>query len=458
MILVDTHCHLDLVEFEKDQDEVLDRARDAGVRRIIVPGIDPQSSRKAVLLAEKHADVFAAVGIHPHYADKVTPSDIDEIRRLATEHDKVVAIGEIGLDNYRKFSDPARQRDLFEKLVDMASQLDLPVIVHARESARGVMEVLRKTKKGFLKGVMHCFSQDAKTLEEVLSLGLFVSFAGNITYPKALDLRETARVAGIKNILLETDAPYMSFGKNRGKRNEPSFIGGLTEEYGGIFNIDPALAAAITSDNADQLFKLGLSGRGTAVYKIRNSLYINMTHRCSNRCGFCARQTTDIVKGHDLHLGAEPLRDDIMREIGEAAAYDEVVFCGFGEPTLRMGALLAVAGYIKEHGGKVRLNTNGEANLINGRDVTKELEGLVDRASVSVNAPDSKSYDKLCGSVFGERAHEGIKDFITGCVSHGIKVEVSCLDFIGEAGVNACREMGRELGAGFKLRHLDEVG
>ena len=458
MILVDTHCHLNLPEFGEDLENVIDRARRAGVKRIIVPGIDPESSRKAVSLAARYEDVFAAVGIHPHYADGVTPGDIEDIRKLATEHDKVVAIGEIGLDNYRKRSDPEKQKDLFGRLVNVACELDLPVIVHSREASREVMEVLRLAKKVYLKGVMHCFSGDADFLRDVFSLGLLVSFAGNITFPKAESLRDAARLAGIEKILLETDAPYMAPAKHRGKRNEPAFIECLPELYGDIFGLDPQEAADITTENADELFRLGVGGSGAAVYKIRDSLYVNMTHRCSNRCSFCARQTSDSVKGHDLRLGVEPTREDIIRQIGDPAGYDEVVFCGFGEPMLRLGAIKAVARYVKSCGGKVRINTNGEANLINARDVTPEIEGLVDSVSVSLNAPDSAMYDGLCRSVFGVKAHESIKEFISGCVSRGIKTEVTCLDSIGADGVQACSVLGEKLGAGFRLRYLDEVG
>jgi TatD DNase family protein len=458
MKLVDTHCHLDMPEFGDDLDAVLDRARSAGVERIIVPGIDAESSKKAVLLAGKHENIFAAVGIHPHYADRISERDVDEIRYLATSSDKVVAIGEIGMDNYRGTSAREQQKDLFTRLLSLASELDLPAIVHSREAFSDVFEVLGSARKPFLRGVMHCFSGDGEDLRKILSLGLLVSFAGNITFPKAQKLRETAALAGIEKILLETDAPYMAPQAHRGERNEPAFIGSLAGLYGDIFGIDPDAAASATSSNADRLFRLGLSGGGKIAYKIRNSMYINMTYRCSNRCVFCARQVSTNVKGHELHLGVEPRREDIMRAIGDPKDHDEVVFCGFGEPTLRWGALKEVAMYIKKKGGKVRINTNGEANLINGRDVTGELEGLADNVSVSINAPECEMYDELCKSVFGKRAHKGIKEFISGCVSRGIKVEVTCLDSIGEEAVASCRALGESLGAGFRLRHMNEVG
>jgi len=457
MMLVDTHCHLDMPEFEADLEEVIRRAVQAGVKRIIVPGIDLESSIKAVRLAEEHEEIFAAVGIHPHYADKATREDISGIRKLATESDKVVGIGEIGLDNYRKHSPMDKQKFLFAELLDMACQLDLPAVIHSRQAAEETLEAIRSGKKMFMKGVMHCFSEGEYFLKEILSMGLAVSFAGNITFPKAVELRNTARLAGIDNILLETDSPYLSAEKHRGQRNEPSFVGCLTELYGDLFGISPEEAATVTSFNADRIFRLGLRGTGEITYKIRNSLYVNVTHRCTNRCSFCARQTSSKVKGHDLFLGRDPLRSEIISEIGDPRKYDEIVFCGFGEPSLRMGVIKAVSAYVKERGGRTRLNTNGEANLINGRDVTAELSALVDEVSVSLNAPDAQNYEELCSPVFGAKAYASIKEFILGCSSRGIKTSVTSLDSIGEDKVSLCRGLGESLGAAFRLRRLNDV-
>ncbi len=458
MTLVDTHCHLDLPDFTDDLDEVISRAGQAEVNRIIVPGIDLDSSRRAVEIAGRYDSVFTACGIHPHAADSVTPRDIDKLRRLVTESDKVVAIGEVGLDNYRGYSDPEKQKDLFAQCLGLANELDLPLIVHCRNAEQDVTNVLRGSAKGFLRGVAHCFSGGETFLRDILSLGLFVSFAGNITFPRAENLRSIASKAGINNVLLETDAPYMAPRPHRGRRNEPSFLGCLTPVYRELFGLSESQVARETSRNADELFHLGLEGVGKAVYGIRDSLYINMTHRCTNRCGFCARQVSKEVKGHDLSLGAEPSRKEMQEAIGDPKQYKEIVFCGFGEPTLRIGAVKEVAAYVKERGGKVRINTNGQANLICGRDVTPELERLVDKVSVSINSPDAAHYNELCRPVFGEKAYQGIRDFIFGCASRGIETEVTCLDHIGEEAIQACRAIGAELGAGFRLRHLDRVG
>jgi TatD DNase family protein len=458
MRLVDTHCHLNFPDFENDLDEVIERAENSGVERIIVPGIDIPGSRRAVELAGKYPGVFAAVGIHPHSADKVSADDIEELRRMVTGGERIVAIGEIGLDNYRKYSDPGKQRDLFSGCIDLAREMDIPVIVHCRQAEKDVLEILKSRKSDFLKGVVHCFSGGADFLKEILDLGFFVSFAGSITYPGASEQRKVASLVPSERLLLETDSPYITAQPKRGKRNEPAFIKYLALAYSDMFGISAEEIAENTSRNADSLFRLALAERGTISYKIRDSLYINLTHRCTNRCGFCARDVSDHVRGHNLRLGREPDAREIISEIGDPTGYDEIVFCGFGEPTLRSGVIKKVAAYVKENGGRVRLTTNGEGDLISGRNLPLELKGLVDRVSISLNAPDARTHNRICSPVFGEAAFEAVILFIKECRQQGIDVEVTCLDFIGEDAVKSCRKIAENNGARFRLRYLDVVG
>ncbi|NQT32184.1 MAG: YchF/TatD family DNA exonuclease [Candidatus Omnitrophica bacterium] len=458
MKLVDTHCHLDFPDYEKDLDEVIERAVSSGVERFIVPGTSLESSRKAVELSRKYPQVFAAVGIHPHEADKVTPEDISGLRQLASESDKVVAIGEVGLDYYRKYSKPRNQKDLFRKCIFLARELDLPVILHNRNAQKDFLHILKDQDFNILRGVVHCFSGDEKFLKEILSLDLFVSFAGNITFPKAKDLRALAVEATVEKVLLETDSPYISPEGFRGKRNEPIHVRELLGVYEELFRLSAVDVARVTTHNADSLFRLGIEKESTAVYKIRDSLYVNVTYRCTNRCTFCTRDISDYVKGYDLKLDKEPSAEEIKSAIGDVSKYKEIVFCGLGEPTLRLEILKNVASYVKNNGGKVRLTTNGEGDLINGRRIVPEIKGLVDKVSISLNAPDSAEYAHLCRSVFGRKAFESVLAFITECRDEGIEVEITCLDIIGEKGIEKCRKLAEERGASFRLRHLHVVG
>jgi TatD DNase family protein len=289
-------------------------------------------------------------------------------------------------------------------------------------------------------------------------MGFYISFAGNITFEKSGALRELAKSVPLERLLLETDSPYISPQGLRGRRNEPANVKYLLDVYSGIYKRPVIDIAKATTDNANRLFGLGMGKNGKVVYEIRDSLYLNITNRCTNRCSFCARQSTDYVKGHNLKLDHEPSADEVISCLGDVKKYKEVVFCGYGEPTLRLNAVKKIASYVKNNGGRVRVNTNGEADLIHSRPVASELKGLVDRVSVSLNAPDSAAYDALCVSVFGEKAFGSIQDFIRECVKEGIEADVTCLDMLGEDGIDKCKKMAMESGAVFRLRHLGAVG
>ena len=458
MQLVDTHCHLDFPDYENDLADIIEKAASAGVDRIIVPGTSASSSEAAVRLAGSHPGVFAAAGIHPHEADRTGPDDIARIRELALDNDKIVAVGEIGLDQYKGYSKIENQIGLFRDCLQVAWELDLPVILHNRNAEKHMLDILRKDHLFELKGVVHCFSGGRDFLKEILFLDFYVSFAGNITFEKASELRALAKEVPPDRLLLETDGPYLTPVPFRGKRNEPAYVKYLLDIYAEIYGFSREDVARITTHNANKLFRLGLKKKGVATYRIRESLYINITHRCTNRCAFCARENTDYVKGYNLRLDAEPTTGEIIDSLGDVTKYKEIVFCGFGEPTLRIGALKRVAGHIKKDGGKVRLVTNGEADLIRGRSVAGELAGLVDNVSVSINAPDRETYQHNCRSIFGNKAYDAIIDFIKECVAHGIDVELTCLDFIGEEAVAKVCSLAESCGATFRLRHLHVVG
>lgn len=458
MQLIDTHCHLDFPDYKDDLDAVLDRARDKGVARVVIPGSSFKNSVNAVKLAGKYDFIFAGIGIHPHDADKADREDIAALRDLAVTEDKIVAIGEIGLDYYKGYSKKENQEKLFKDGLFLAKTLDLPVIFHNRDADEDFLRVIKKNMPGSVKGVVHCFSANEDILRKVLSLGLYVSFTGNITFKKASNLRNLIKHVPLERLLLETDAPFLAPGIFRGKRNEPAYITELLPVYKEAYGMENFEIAEITTRNADRFFGLGIEKNGKIAYQIRDSLYLNITNRCTNRCTFCVRQQSDYVKGHNLKLSAEPACHEIISAMGDISKYKEIVFCGYGEPTLRLGAIKKVASYIKEKGGNVRLTTNGEANLISGRNIVPELKGLVDRVSVSLNAPRADEFNKLCEPVFGENTHDAILSFIKECREQGIGVEITCLDMIGEEAVAGCRAIARNLGARFRLRRLDVVG
>lgn len=458
-MLIDTHCHLDFKDFDSDRDAVLSRAAAAGVGIIIDVGSSLEGSKRAVKLAKKCDFVYASVGIHPHDVQKITDGTIDELKDLASGIKKIVAIGEVGLDYYRDLSPRDLQKEAFRKFIRLSRELGLPLILHDRDAHRDMLNILKEEfGAGKINGVMHCFSGDAVFLMECITLGLHISFTCNITFKNASGLREIAKEAPIEKVLLETDAPFLAPQAHRGKRNEPAYLVFLVEELSRIYGLSKEDIARITTHNANELFSLGIKEKTEIAYEIRDSLYLNITNRCTNECDFCVRASTDFVKGHNLKLDEEPSMKEILDELKGLDKYREVVFCGYGEPTARLDALKEIAGFLKKKGKTVRLVTNGHGNLINKRRISKELAGLIDKVSVSLNADTAEKYYRICKPQFGKDTFTEVKRFIRECIEAGLEVEATCLDIPG-TDIDKCRFIiENELGAAFRLRRYNVVG
>jgi len=455
-IFIDTHAHLDFPEYSSDLEAVIGRAAEAGIRFLIDVGTDPHKSARAVEIAEKYDGVFAAVGVHPHYAGKMTEEDWHHLEALVS-HRKVVAIGEIGLDYYRLASPKDEQKALFLRLITLARNVPLPVIIHSRDAHEDTLAILKESA-GHLVGVMHCFSGDESLAREVLEMGFYISFAGNITFPKAEGLRRVARFVPIERLLLETDSPFLAPQVHRGKRNEPAWVIELAKALAEIKDLSLEDVARITTLNAYQLFGVGEPPeKGKLVYATRDSLYINITNRCSNICTFCIRTKTPFVKGHHLFLERDPTAEEIIDALRGFERYREVVFCGFGEPTERLETLKKVARFLKSRGARIRLVTNGQGNLINGRPILGELKGLLDSVSISLNTADPRQYMELCRPRFGEEAFNGVIDFVKEAKKEVGFVEITAID-MPQVDTSRVRNLANELGVSFRLRRFNEVG
>jgi TatD DNase family protein len=200
-----------------------------------------------------------------------------------------------------------------------------------------------------------------------------------------------------------------------------------------------------------------MPAKGQIAYPIRNSLYLNITNRCSAACTFCVRYHTDFVKGHNLRLAEEPSADALIEEIGDPKRYTEVVFCGYGEPLLRLNVVKAVAGEVKKLGGRVRIDTNGHGNLINKRNILPELAGLVDAVSISLNAQNAELYNKVSQPQFGIGTYDAVKEFIQEAVKYIPDVTATVVT-LPEVDVEACRKIAEELGAKLRVREYNVVG
>lgn len=255
--LVDTHCHLDFESLVEDIDGVIGRAAEAGVERIIVPALDLSNVRAVLALAERHAGVFAAVGVHPNSAAGWRDAWIDDLRALG-RHEKVVAIGEIGLDYYWDKTPVEIQHRVLALQLELAAELNLPVIIHNRDAAPDVLRLLAASPLAQMKlpGVLHSFSADWATAEAALSLGFYLGFTGPLTFKKADELRDIAARAPLDRVLIETDAPYLTPHPYRGRRNEPAYVRYVAEKLAEVRGLSLEDIARTTTTNAERLFRL----------------------------------------------------------------------------------------------------------------------------------------------------------------------------------------------------------
>jgi TatD DNase family protein len=261
-LLIDSHAHIDLPEFNKDRDQVLERARQHGVRAVINVGLDAESSRQSLAMAKKYDDVFVAVGFHPHEAARMKEGDLKSLAELAKDS-RVVAIGEIGLDFYRDLSPRQSQIEVFKKQLDLASELGLPVVVHCRQAHKEVYEILSAWVKALpdnnRRGVIHCFSGDIDMARRYIELGFYVSLAGSVTYPSAGELVEVARELPLDRLLLETDCPFLAPQAHRGKRNEPAYVVHTAEKVAEVRQAPVEAVAEAAARNTIELFRLPVS-------------------------------------------------------------------------------------------------------------------------------------------------------------------------------------------------------
>ncbi|RMF93849.1 MAG: YchF/TatD family DNA exonuclease [Candidatus Schekmanbacteria bacterium] len=457
-MIIETHSHLSFPDFKDDLPDVLKRAREKGVEVIITVSADILSTRENAKIAKQEERVFFTPGIHPHDTDNAKEEYFREIEEILKRDKLAVAVGETGLDFYRNHSTRKRQEESFIRFIDIAKRLNKPLVIHCRDAYSRLSEIIESEEAGIAGGVVHCFSGDYNFARTILDNGFFIGVGGTITYPKSNAIREVIKRVPMERIVLETDCPYLAPQAVRGKRNEPSFLTYIIDEIALLKGLSNSDVARVTSLNASTLFSLGVvNPQSVITYRIRDSLYVNVTNRCSNKCVFCRREEDPIVKGHLLKLGEEPSAERIIEEIGNPKNYDEIVFCGYGEPLIRLAIVKEVAKWVKAKGGKVRINTNGQANLIHKRNIIPELEGLVDRISISLNAHNAEVYEKLCPSEFGPKAYEEIIKFAKEAKRFIPDVTLTVVS-LEEVDIEKCKNIAESVGANFRIREYNVVG
>lgn len=456
-LLIDSHAHLDGNQYANDRDATIQRALENGISHILTVGCDLESSAASVALAIKHEEIYAAVGVHPHDASEISATSLQQLKELLARP-KVIALGEIGLDFFRDRSPRDVQRDAFRKQIRLAREVGKPIIVHDREAHDEVLQILEEEQASEVGGVLHCFSGDVAMAKKCLELGFYLSFPGTITYPKNEATRDVVKAVPIDRMLVETDCPYLSPQKFRGKRNEPAYVRHTAEKVAEIKGLSMADVARVTSRNCFDLFGFGVVDQSTKIaYQIRDSLYLNITNRCTNSCIFCAKFNDFVVKGHELKLDHEPSAEEVKQAIGDPSRYSEVVFCGYGEPLLRLELIKEIAGWLQQQGIKVRINSDGQANLAHGRNILPELQGLIDSISISLNAANAADYQRLCQSSFGEQSYQAVKDFLQQALKFIPDVTATAVTYPG-INISDCEQVAKNLGVQFRAREYNEVG
>lgn len=251
--MIDTHCHLNVAASFPDPDRTLDEARAAGVSGFLIVGIDLAGSKRAIEIAERHADVWAIVGHHPNYAHEFKPEMIAEYRDLLG-HEEVKALGEIGLDYHWDFATPMEQRDCLIPQLDLAAELNMPVVFHAREAYSDLIDILEK--RPLHPYLFHCFAGDESDAKRATALDAYFGVDGPITYKKSGELRAVVQSLPKDRIVLETDSPYMSPVPHRGKPNTPANIPLICDAVAALWSLSRSEAAAITNANAIRFFRL----------------------------------------------------------------------------------------------------------------------------------------------------------------------------------------------------------
>lgn len=253
--LFDTHVHLNARQFKKDYKEVIERAMKANVNYMVIVGFDDETIPLAFQIAEKYENIYVAIGWHPVSAIDFTDKHLEMLRKFSA-HPKVVAIGEMGLDYHWDTSPAEVQKVVFKKQIQLAKQVNLPIIIHNREATTDVIQILKEEEANVVGGVMHCFSGSIQEMEQCIEMNFYISLAGPVTFKNAKELKEVAKVVPLERLLIETDAPYLAPHPHRGKRNEPAYISLVAKEIASIKGISYEKLAEQTTKNAHEFFKL----------------------------------------------------------------------------------------------------------------------------------------------------------------------------------------------------------
>jgi len=453
-ILADSHGHFMEINSEGLY-EVISRAFANKVRIIVDGGGYSPDELTINDYTSNHRNFYTCLGVSPHDADKMMDKNIDEMRRLLDKY-PFVGVGETGLDYHYENSPRKVQKEVFQQHIKLSKEFGLPLVVHCREAFDDCFEILDDNMPFERDILFHCFTGDEEDLERIYNSGWFISTGGIITFPGAKHLQGLLSEFPVDRILLESDTPYLAPQPRRGEVNEPAFIPHTAKKLAELKGMEIEDVSYITTLNTRRFFDIGYEQGGSFSYRLKGRLYLNITNRCTNRCSFCVRNFAEGIGGENLLLEVEPLIDEVIKVISNPCDFQEVVFCGYGEPLLRPDVVWAVSRWVKENGGMVRVNTNGCASAYLGYDVLDMVSPHIDTLSVSLNAPDEKTYRELCNPTI-ENAYDEVLKTIRKGLSLGLDVYATAVD-VPSLDIGGVEMVAKKFGAKFKIRHFYRNG
>ncbi len=450
----DSHAHLHFHHFEKDLEEVLKRSVEAGISDIMIPSVDLSTSKRSSAIAEKYS-CWAASAFHPEHLPEENEEFQWRAMRKTLIAPRTVAVGETGLDFHHESFSRDVQIEWFQKHISLARAIGFPLVVHSRNAEEQVLEELPERIE--VPVVLHCWNGDSNTTKKAVARGFYIGTGGPLTYRKNGKLRGMIAEVPPELLLAETDSPFLPPEPFRGRRNEPAYtrlvIETIRELQGCFLSIEGT--SFMLWENTLRAFLLHpVNRRADIVYRYGDSAYINLTSRCGNNCRFCIRRSADGIGGHFLRHMEDPPEDLVLSTLDALPLDDfhEVVFCGFGEPTLRSGLILKCCRILTSMGVKTRLDTNGLCTSFMEEEKVLELIRSVDSVNVSLNASGAVEYRRICRPSRDD-AWDHLMKFIKLVRSSGVEATLSAVKGSG-VDTERLHSFAERLGIKLRLRGI----